>query len=100
MNLMQPSPASDQSTDDDLVDRTLSGERETFGVLWNRHHQRVYGYGVRRLNNREQAEVAMGETFRRAHIGVIERSGLCGRTRRRNGWGANHGTTIDPCVDC
>jgi RNA polymerase sigma-70 factor, ECF subfamily len=66
MAVLQPSPTNDQASDDDLVGRTLAGDREAFGVLWDRHHQRVYGYGVRRLNNREQAEDAMAETFRRA----------------------------------
>jgi RNA polymerase sigma-70 factor, ECF subfamily len=66
MAVLQPSPTNDQASDDDLVGRTLAGDREAFGVLWDRYHQRVYGYGVRRLNNREQAEDAMAETFRRA----------------------------------
>jgi RNA polymerase sigma-70 factor (ECF subfamily) len=65
-----PEGATDHTTDDDLVARTLSGDRDAFGELWDRHHQRVYGYGMRRLGNRERAEDATAETFRRALTGL------------------------------
>ena len=57
---------SDDDPDDDLVARRLAGDCEAFGALWDRYHLRVYGYSYRRLRDREQAEDATGEAFRRA----------------------------------
>ena len=56
----------DAATDDELVARTLAGEGEAFGTLWDRHSPRVYSYAYRRLGDREQAEDVTAETFRRA----------------------------------
>jgi RNA polymerase sigma-70 factor (ECF subfamily) len=65
MEQPRPSPAS-AAPDDEFVARTLAGEREAFGELWDRHYLRVYDYGFRHLGDREQAEDATAETFRRA----------------------------------
>ena len=59
-------PEFDAATDNELVARTLAGEGEAFGTLWDRHSPRVYGYAYRRLGDREQAEDVTAETFRRA----------------------------------
>jgi RNA polymerase sigma-70 factor (ECF subfamily) len=59
-------PKNGRAPDDELVTRAQGGDREAFGVLWDRHHQRVYGYSYRRLNNKETAEDATAEVFRKA----------------------------------
>src|SRR3954447_20568291 len=66
-------------SDDELVARTLAGDREAFGVIWDRHHRRVFGYGFRLLGHAERAEDATGETFRRALAGLA-------RYRRASGF--------------
>jgi RNA polymerase sigma factor (sigma-70 family) len=57
---------ANEDPDDDLVAWTLRGDRDAFGILWDRHHRRVYGYCYRSLGTREPAEDATAETFRKA----------------------------------
>ena len=52
--------------DDDLVGLAQSGQREAFGLLYDRHFGGVYGYCYRRLGEREEAQDAAAETFRKA----------------------------------
>jgi RNA polymerase sigma-70 factor (ECF subfamily) len=59
-------PPSASEADDRCVQRTIAGDREAFGLLWDRHHERVYGYCLRWLGTVDAAEDATAETFRRA----------------------------------
>jgi RNA polymerase sigma-70 factor (ECF subfamily) len=54
------------SPDEDLVGWAQRGEREAFGLLFDRHFDSVYGYCYRRLGEREAAQDAAAETFRKA----------------------------------
>jgi RNA polymerase sigma-70 factor (ECF subfamily) len=54
------------TADDDLVALAQSGQREAFGLLYDRHVGSVYGYCYRRLGEREAAQDAAAETFRKA----------------------------------
>jgi RNA polymerase sigma-70 factor (ECF subfamily) len=58
------------SPDEDLVTWAQRGEREAFGLLYDRHFGGVYGYCYRRLADREAAQDAAGETFRKALAGL------------------------------
>lgn len=66
MEQAQSSPEFDATSDDEYVARTLAGEGEAFGALWDRHSPRVFGYAYRRLGDRHQAEDITAETFGRA----------------------------------
>ena len=52
--------------DEDLVRWAQQGQREAFGLLYDRHFGSVYGYCYRRLGEREAAQDAAAETFRKA----------------------------------
>jgi RNA polymerase sigma-70 factor (ECF subfamily) len=52
--------------DDELVGWAQQGQREAFGLLYDRHFGSVYGYCFRRLGEREAAQDAAAETFRKA----------------------------------
>ncbi len=58
------------SPDEDLVRWAQRGEREAFGLLYDRHFGSVYGYCYRRLAEREAAQDAAAETFRKALAGL------------------------------
>src|SRR4051795_9053208 len=62
----QPTKWDERTSDEELVDFVRTGSSEAFGALWERHFRRVYGYCYRSLGDREIAEDAAGETFRRA----------------------------------
>jgi RNA polymerase sigma-70 factor (ECF subfamily) len=62
----RPGKWDETTTDEELVEWTRGGQREAFGVLYDRHHLSVYGYCYRCLGNREAAEDATGEAFRKA----------------------------------
>jgi RNA polymerase sigma-70 factor (ECF subfamily) len=62
---MAPPPSASEA-DDRFVERTIAGDREAFGLLWDRHHERVYRYCLRWLGSIDAAEDATAETFRRA----------------------------------
>jgi RNA polymerase sigma-70 factor (ECF subfamily) len=51
--------------DEELVARAQQGEREAFGVLYDRYLSRVYAYCYRLLGEREAAEDANTEVFMR-----------------------------------
>ena len=57
---------TETATDDDLVAWTQRGEREAFGLLYQRYFPSVYGYCYRQLGEREAAQDAAAETFRKA----------------------------------
>ena len=52
--------------DEDLAGWAQQGQREAFGLLYDRHFGSVYGYCYRRLGEREAAQDAAAETFRKA----------------------------------
>src|SRR5215208_601753 len=52
--------------DEDLVGWAQQGQREAFGLLYDRHFGSVYGYCYRRLGEREAAQDATADTFRKA----------------------------------
>jgi RNA polymerase sigma-70 factor (ECF subfamily) len=56
--------AWDEATpDEELVGRAQGGQREAFGVLYDRYLPRVYRYCYRLLGRREAAEDANGRVF-------------------------------------
>src|SRR5689334_8695750 len=64
-------PGWDETTpDEELVGLARRGQREPFGLLYDRHHLVVYGYCYRCLGEREAAQDATGETFRKALAGL------------------------------
>jgi RNA polymerase sigma-70 factor (ECF subfamily) len=56
--------------DEELVAWAQRGEREAFGLLYDRYLPRVYGYCYRLLGAREAAEDANTEIFMRALIAL------------------------------
>src|SRR5215212_11471351 len=54
------------SSDEELVGWAQRGQRDAFGLLYDRHFSSVYGYCYRRLGEREAAQDAAAETFRKA----------------------------------
>jgi RNA polymerase sigma-70 factor, ECF subfamily len=56
------------ANDDDriLIERTLGGEREVFGQLYDRYRRRLEGYCYRLLQDRAKAEEAVQTVFVRA----------------------------------
>jgi RNA polymerase sigma-70 factor (ECF subfamily) len=54
------------TSDEDLVGWAQQGQREAFGLLYDRHFGSVYGFCYRRLGEREAAQDAAAETFRKA----------------------------------
>jgi RNA polymerase sigma-70 factor (ECF subfamily) len=62
-----PAPAwSAAVSDEALAERAQQGDREAFGALYDRHVGAVYGYCYRQLGDREAAQDAAAETFRKA----------------------------------
>ena len=57
---------TETSADDDLVAWAQRGAPEAFGLLYQRHFPSVYGYCYRQLGEREAAQDAAAETFRKA----------------------------------
>ena len=58
------------TSDDELVGWAQRGQREAFGLLYDRHFGNVYGYCYRRLGEREAAQDAAAETFRKALVAL------------------------------
>jgi RNA polymerase sigma-70 factor (ECF subfamily) len=58
------------TADEDLVRWAQQGQREAFGLLYDRHVASIYGYCYRRLGEREAAQDATAETFRKALVGL------------------------------
>ncbi|MFT4037173.1 MAG: sigma-70 family RNA polymerase sigma factor [Thermomicrobiales bacterium] len=59
-------PASAASSDEDLVALAQRGDRDAFGLLYDRYVPGVFGYCFRVLGDREAAEDANTEVFMRA----------------------------------
>jgi RNA polymerase sigma-70 factor (ECF subfamily) len=61
--------------------RALSGDGRAFGILFDRHRDRVYRAALRRLSTPSDAEDAVAATFlelwrRRAHVRIVDDSVL------------------------
>jgi RNA polymerase sigma-70 factor (ECF subfamily) len=50
-------------SDDELIQRTGSGDRAAFELLYRRYARSVFGLALRRLGDRSRAEDAVQETF-------------------------------------
>jgi DNA-directed RNA polymerase specialized sigma24 family protein len=61
------------STDGELLDRTIAGDREAFGVLYERRHDLVLAFLLKRTRNPEVAMDLMAETFAAALVALLDR---------------------------
>src|SRR5580765_7014279 len=50
-------------TDDQIIERTLAGEAEAFGILVRRWERSIYGLALRMLGRDEDARDVCQETF-------------------------------------
>jgi RNA polymerase sigma factor (sigma-70 family) len=64
---------TETSTDGELLERTRSGDREAFGVLYERRHELVLAFLLKRTRNPEVAMDLMAETFAAALIALADR---------------------------
>jgi RNA polymerase sigma-70 factor (ECF subfamily) len=64
---------ADASTDGELLERTCAGEREAFGVLYERRHELVLAFLLKRTRDPEVAMDLMAETFAAALIALADR---------------------------
>jgi len=60
-------------TDGELLERTRAGDREAFGVLYERRHELVLAFLLKRTRNPEVAMDLMAETFASALIALAQR---------------------------
>ena len=52
-----------ETSDDELVERVLAGERDAFELLYARYLKRVFGFVDKRLSNRADVEETTQEVF-------------------------------------
>jgi len=64
---------ADASTDGELLERTRAGDREAFGVLYERQHELVLAFLLKRTHDPEVAMDLMAETFAAALIALADR---------------------------
>lgn len=64
---------ADRSTDGELLERTCAGDREAFGVLYERRHDFVLAFLLKRTRDPEVAMDLMAETFAAALIALADR---------------------------
>jgi RNA polymerase sigma factor (sigma-70 family) len=64
---------ADSLTDGDLLDRTRAGNREAFGVLYERRHELVLAFLLKRTRNPEVAMDLMAETFAASLVALADR---------------------------
>jgi len=50
-------------SDEELMERLQAGDRDAYAMLFERHHRRVYGYLVRRHQDRQAADDVFQDTF-------------------------------------
>lgn len=60
-------------TDGELLERTRGGDREAFGALYERRHELVLAFLLKRTRNPEAAMDLMAETFASALVALLER---------------------------
>ncbi|HEY9357285.1 MAG TPA: sigma-70 family RNA polymerase sigma factor [Arthrobacter sp.] len=70
-----------ESDDDGLWSRSLEGEGEAFGVLFDRHRDRAFRHAYRLCGDRQEAQDVMAEAFlelwrRRENVRVVRGSVL------------------------
>ena len=58
-----PSVSAAEATDGELIERTATGDRDAFELLYHRYARSVFGLALRRLGDRGRAEEAVQETF-------------------------------------
>jgi len=60
-------------TDGELLDRTRAGDREAFGVLYERRHELVLAFLLKRTRDPEVAMDLMAETFAASLVALADR---------------------------
>jgi DNA-directed RNA polymerase specialized sigma24 family protein len=60
-------------SDGELLKRTRAGERDSFGVLYERRHELVLAFLLKRTRNPEVAMDLMAETFAAALVALADR---------------------------
>jgi RNA polymerase sigma-70 factor (ECF subfamily) len=63
----------DATSDGQLLERTRAGDREAFGVLYERRHELVLAFLLKRTRNPEVAMDLMAETFAAALLALADR---------------------------
>ncbi|HTA34511.1 MAG TPA: RNA polymerase sigma factor [Solirubrobacteraceae bacterium] len=63
----------DAPTDGELLERTRAGHREAFGELYERRHELVLAFLLKRTRNPEVAMDLMAETFAAALVALLDR---------------------------
>jgi RNA polymerase sigma factor (sigma-70 family) len=61
------------STDGELLERTRDGDRDAFGLLYERRHELVLAFLLKRTRNAEVAMDLMAETFAAALVTLVDR---------------------------
>lgn len=70
---MKEVPNVDPPTDAQLLQRTCRGERDAFGELYERRHELVLAFLIKRTRNPEVAMDLMAETFAAALLALARR---------------------------
>ena len=65
--------SADSSTDGELLERTRAGDREAFGALYERRHELVLAFLLKRTRDPEVAMDLMAETFAAALLALADR---------------------------
>jgi RNA polymerase sigma-70 factor (ECF subfamily) len=63
----------DATSDGELLERTRAGDREAFGSLYERRHELVLAFLLKRTRNPEVAMDLMAETFAAALLALADR---------------------------
>ncbi len=63
----------DARSDGELLERTRAGDREAFGVLYERRHELVLAFLLKRTRHPEVAMDLMAETFAAALVALVDR---------------------------
>jgi RNA polymerase sigma-70 factor (ECF subfamily) len=66
-------PRADASTDGELLERTRAGDHDAFGVLYERRHELVLAFLLKRTRDPEVAMDLMAETFAAALLALADR---------------------------
>jgi len=66
-------PGADAETDGELLARTRAGDRDAFGVLYERRHELVLAFLLKRTRNPEVAMDLMAETFAASLLALADR---------------------------
>jgi RNA polymerase sigma factor (sigma-70 family) len=62
-----------RSTDGELLERTRAGDRDAFGLLYERRHELVLAFLLKRTRNAEVAMDLMAETFAAALLTLVDK---------------------------